>query len=89
VSVKITNDGPEIPEDIKKRIFDPFFTTKRGKTSGLGLSISQQVIDKHHGTIQLESVPGKTTFEIILPTKKSTPNTKASKNNKKKIPAEN
>lgn len=67
VSVKISDDGPGIPEDIRDKIFDPFFTTKRGKTSGLGLSIAQQVINKHHGTIALESTPGKTTFEILLP----------------------
>ena len=67
VSVKISDDGPGIPEEIREKIFDPFFTTKRGKTSGLGLSIAQQVINKHNGTISLESVSGKTTFEILLP----------------------
>jgi signal transduction histidine kinase len=67
VTVKITDDGPGIPNEIKDKIFDPFFTTKRGKTSGLGLSITQQVIAKHHGAIHLESVPGNTCFEIVLP----------------------
>ena len=67
ISIKISDDGPGISEEIKDKVFDPFFTTKRGETSGLGLSITQQVVDKHHGTIRLDSVPGNTTFEIILP----------------------
>jgi two-component system NtrC family sensor kinase len=67
VIVKITDDGPGIPDDIKDKIFDPFFTTKRGKTTGLGLSITHQVITKHNGTIRVDSAPGNTSFEIMLP----------------------
>ena len=67
ISVKISDDGPGIPDNVKNKIFDPFFTTKRGKTSGLGLSITQQIVDKHNGSIRLNSVPGETTFEVILP----------------------
>lgn len=67
VSVKISDDGPGIPEDVRNKVFDPFFTTKRGQTSGLGLSIAQQVIKRHNGTINLETKPGETTFEILLP----------------------
>ncbi|PID58857.1 hypothetical protein CSB45_02335 [candidate division KSB3 bacterium] len=67
ISVKISDDGPGIPENIKDKVFDPFFTTKRGKSSGLGLSISQQIVDKHNGRVRLESSPGETTFEVILP----------------------
>ena len=65
--VKITDDGPGIPDEIKARIFDPFFTTHRGKTRGLGLSIAQQIIDRHHGRITVDSVPGHTCVEIALP----------------------
>ncbi len=67
VIVKITDDGPGIPAEIQGKIFDPFFTTQRGKTSGLGLSVTQQVIEKHHGMIQVDSIPGNTTFEVRLP----------------------
>jgi signal transduction histidine kinase len=67
VIVNIRDDGPGIPREIQDKIFDPFFTTKRGKASGLGLSITHQVIEKHQGTIQMNSVPGNTTFEVSLP----------------------
>ncbi len=67
VIIRITDNGPGVPDEIKNKVFDPFFTTKRGKTSGLGLSVAHQVIDKHHGTIHIDSVPGSTTFEIVLP----------------------
>lgn len=83
VIVRITDDGPGIPTEIKNKVFDPFFTTKRGKTSGLGLSVTQQVIDKHHGTINLNSVPGNTTFEIVLPKEGIKFKTQGSKKKKK------
>jgi len=67
ISVKITDNGPGIPPEIQEKVFDPFFTTKRGKSTGLGLSITQQVVDKHHGVIRLDSAPGNTSFEIVLP----------------------
>jgi signal transduction histidine kinase len=56
-------------EEVKKRIFEPFFTTKEvGQGTGLGLSISYGIIEKHHGTIQVESEPGKgSEFTIRLP----------------------
>ncbi len=67
ITVKIHDNGPGIPENVRDKVFDPFFTTKRGQTSGLGLSVTQQIIDKHNGTIRLDSTPGCTMFEIILP----------------------
>jgi signal transduction histidine kinase len=68
VGVRITDSGPGIPREHLSRIFDPFFTTKdQGVGSGLGLSISQQIIERHHGEIRVESAPGKTSFEILLP----------------------
>ena len=68
VAVRITDDGPGIPAHIKGRIFDPFFTTKdQGEGSGLGLGISQQIVQKHRGRIHVESEPGRTSFEVLLP----------------------
>jgi signal transduction histidine kinase len=68
VAVRITDDGPGIAEEIRSRIFDPFFTTKdQGEGSGLGLGISQQIVQKHGGRIAFESQAGRTTFEVLLP----------------------
>ncbi len=68
VVVRITDSGRGIPEAIKERIFEPFFTTKAsGEGSGLGLDICRKIIEKHQGTIEVESRPGKTTFSVWLP----------------------
>ncbi len=70
VEIRITDNGTGIPEEIRKRIFDPFFTTKEvGKGTGQGLAIARDVIvNKHGGSIELESVAGQgTTFIITLP----------------------
>lgn len=73
--VKITDSGPGIASEILVKIFDPFFTTKPpGEGSGLGLGICQQIIHKHQGEIKVESRPGKTCFEIILPVKQENKN---------------
>ncbi|MEU3529583.1 ATP-binding protein [Streptomyces sp. NPDC038707] len=67
--VEFRDTGPGIPPEIKDRIFDPFFTTKPvGEGTGLGLDISWRiVVDKHHGTLRVESVPGDTRFQVLLP----------------------
>ena len=68
VIVEITDSGPGIPDAIKDRIFEPFFTTKpAGEGSGLGLDICKKIIDKHHGKIDFDSQPGRTTFRVWLP----------------------
>ncbi|MEH2285719.1 MAG: AAA family ATPase [Nostoc sp.] len=70
VVIKITDNGPGIPAHIKQRLFDPFFTTKPvGKGTGMGLSISYQiVVEKHKGTLQCVSEPGQgATFTIVIP----------------------
>ena len=68
VLIEITDSGPGIPDAIKPRIFEPFFTTKpAGEGSGLGLDISRKIIEKHHGTIEFDSQPGRTTFRVWLP----------------------
>ena len=71
IKVEICDSGSGIPENIRERMFEPFFTTKPiGEGSGLGLHISQKIIDKHHGTIAVDSKPGHTRFSIWLPISK-------------------
>jgi len=68
--VRIQDSGTGIPEKIRDRIFDPFFTTKPvGKGTGQGLAIAHDVIvNKHKGTIAIETAPGQgTTFVIRIP----------------------
>ncbi|XDD45127.1 ATP-binding protein [Leptospira sp. WS39.C2] len=68
VIVTVEDNGPGIPESIKNRIFEPFFTTKPlGEGSGLGLDICRKIVERHSGSIQFESNPGKTIFTIELP----------------------
>jgi signal transduction histidine kinase len=69
VAISIADNGSGIPEEIRTKIFDPFFTTKApGKGTGLGLSICYQIIEKHGGTIEINSrVCGGTEFVISFP----------------------
>jgi signal transduction histidine kinase len=67
--IDISDDGPGIPAEIRDRVFDPFFTTKDvGKGTGLGLQTARQIIvDRHHGSLTLESEPGRTVLRARLP----------------------
>jgi signal transduction histidine kinase len=67
--VEFRDTGVGIPAEDRGRIFDPFFTTKPvGEGTGLGLDISWRiVVNKHHGSIQVESEPGDTRFQVLLP----------------------
>ncbi len=69
VRVEVEDNGSGIPEDIQGRVFDPFFTTKPpGSGQGLGLTTSRNVVvDKHRGTLEFESKPGRTVFTVRLP----------------------
>ena len=69
VVIAIGDNGPGIPPEIRSRIYDPFFTTKDpGQGSGLGLSIAHGIVERHGGTIELDSEIGKgTTFTVTLP----------------------
>jgi signal transduction histidine kinase len=66
--VRITDNGPGIPPEIKDRIFEPFFTTKQqGEGTGLGLDICRKIVEKHQGTITVDSEPGRTCFTVTIP----------------------
>ncbi len=56
--VSVSDNGPGIPPDVLEKIFIPFFTTKQ-KGSGIGLSLSRQVLKLHHGNIRVQSSPGE------------------------------
>ena len=67
--VEIGDTGPGVPEELRGRVFEPFFTTKEiGRGTGLGLDIAWRiVVGRHGGEIHLESAPGDTRFQVVLP----------------------
>jgi signal transduction histidine kinase len=73
VMVEIGDTGPGVPEEVRNRVFEPFFTTKDvGKGTGLGLDIAWRiVVGRHAGEIRLESEPGNTRFQVVLPIRQS------------------
>ncbi|MFN6529335.1 ATP-binding protein [Nostoc sp. ChiSLP03a] len=76
IIIRIVDNGVGIPEEIQSRLFDPFFTTKPvGKGTGMGLSISYQIItDKHGGSLQCISSPGQgAEFVITIPIRVAKP----------------
>ncbi len=67
IQITITDNGPGIPDDIKDKIFQPFFTTKpAGQGTGLGLSLSYDIVKAHGGELNVKSQPGETIFELFL-----------------------
>lgn len=74
--IKVSDNGPGIPEEYRSKIFEPLFTTKQiGKGTGLGLAVTYGIIKMHHGNIQVEtntdksSGPTGTAFTITIPRK--------------------
>lgn len=68
IVVKISDNGPGIPEAIQPKIFDQYFTTKEiGVGTGLGLSIVKQIVEKHHGNISFNTSTNGTEFIVQLP----------------------
>lgn len=69
VRVRVSDDGPGIPEHLRGKVFDPFVTTKPpGHGTGLGLSISHQIVtETHGGEMSVQSEPGHTAFDVRLP----------------------
>jgi two-component system C4-dicarboxylate transport sensor histidine kinase DctB len=59
VEIQVIDDGPGIPDNVKAKIFDWFFTTKPpGEGTGLGLAVSQEILQAHGGNLRLEDTPG-------------------------------
>jgi len=69
ISVKVTDNGNGIPENLVDKIFQPFFTTKpTGQGTGLGLSLSYDIVKAHGGAIKVKTKENEgTEFTIILP----------------------
>ncbi|WP_159039907.1 ATP-binding protein [Christiangramia fulva] len=69
IEIKVRDNGMGIPEEIREKIFQPFFTTKpTGEGTGLGLSLSYDIVKAHGGKIEIKSTPGQgSTFIIQLP----------------------
>lgn len=70
VEIRIRDNGTGIPTEVREKIFNPFFTTKpAGEGTGLGLSLSYDIIVKQHGgSIEVDTQPGEfTEFKIVLP----------------------
>ncbi len=64
--IEITDNGPGVPPELQERIFYPLVSGREGG-SGLGLTLAQSFVNQHHGVISCESIPGETTFAILLP----------------------
>ena len=69
VAISVTDTGVGIAAENLDRIFDPFFTTKKvGSGTGLGLSTCFNIVERHGGSLRVESQPGvETTFTVLLP----------------------
>jgi two-component system nitrogen regulation sensor histidine kinase GlnL len=66
IAISVEDDGPGVSPDIAELIFYPMVTGREGGT-GLGLSLAQNFVNRHHGLIEFESIPGHTCFTILLP----------------------
>src|SRR5262249_21413825 len=70
VEIRIRDNGPGVPPEVREKMFNPFFTTKpAGEGTGLGLSITHDIIVKpHSGSIEIDTLPGEfTQIRIVLP----------------------
>jgi PAS domain S-box-containing protein len=74
LQLRFADSGTGMPEDVRQKIFDPFFTTKGAQGTGLGLSVSYSIIERHEGSIGVSSeLGGGTVFTIALPAVSSQP----------------
>jgi two-component system nitrogen regulation sensor histidine kinase GlnL len=66
VMIQIIDDGPGIPPELQSKIFYPLISG-RADGHGLGLTLAQDFVNQHHGTIEFDSDPGRTCFTVLLP----------------------
>jgi len=66
LELQVIDDGPGIPEAIREQVFFPLVSGREGG-SGLGLTLAQNFIQQHHGSIEVDSRPGRTCFTVLLP----------------------
>ncbi len=64
--IDIEDNGPGVPDELQETLFYPM-VSGRASGSGLGLSIAQSIMSQHHGLIECDSEPGRTTFTLLLP----------------------
>ena len=67
IVIECIDDGPGIPEEIRERVFESFITHGKASGTGLGLAVVKKVADDHGGAVEVESVPGRTVFRLVLP----------------------
>lgn len=66
VSIRVTDRGSRIPDEVRPHVFDAYYTTKENG-SGLGLAVSREIAANHGGSLQFESANSDTTFILTLP----------------------
>jgi two-component system nitrogen regulation sensor histidine kinase GlnL len=66
LELHVIDNGPGVPDSIRDRIFYPLVSAREGG-SGLGLTLAQTFVQQHHGLIEVDSVPGRTDFKILIP----------------------
>lgn len=77
VEISVTDSGPGISPEVRKKLFQPFFTTKEiGKGTGLGLSVSTGLVEGHNGTLTLDTSGFNTRFVVRLPKRTKKPSVK-------------
>ena len=67
VTIEVTDSGPGVPEALRERVFEPFFTTKAAAGTGLGLSLAREIIERHVGTLEIQTRGSGSAFVIKLP----------------------
>jgi nitrogen-specific signal transduction histidine kinase len=73
VSMTVTDDGDGVPAEMTEKIFQPFFTTKKKQNAaGLGLTVALGFVQQAGGVLRFESKPGKTAFQMLLPSRGET-----------------
>lgn len=72
IKFEVTDNGLGMSDDVKQKLFTAFFSTKGGKGTGLGLLVTQKLIQEHGGKIEVKSEPGKgSTFTMLFPYRKT------------------